>query len=93
MGTDAPSGESALGPASDDEALEAVEDTEAVHAESVAGRGMRALTHRPPGPPAVPSPMRAMAPAREVPLRLEAALQFGQNQLPFGFALALELHR
>ena len=42
---------------------------------------------------AVPSPMRALAPARAAPLRLEDALQFGRNQLPFGFALAVALHR
>ena len=86
MGIDAPPGESALWPASDDEALEADEVTEAVRAESVAGRGMRAFTRRPPGPPATPELMAALAPAREAPLRFEAALQFGQNQLPFGFA-------
>ena len=73
-------------PAIDDEALDSDEDAEAVRAVSVAGRGLRALTRRPPGPPGAPAPIAALAAARAAPLRLVAALQFGQNQLPLGFA-------
>ena len=54
LATDAAPGESALGPASDDEsALEALGHRGS--ARGVADSGMRALTRRPPGPPAVPS--------------------------------------